>query len=106
MPLLNNRFPWLLVTRSENTTYSYDVGTVFQNYTFQSYTDPVTGEVTDEKLTSIFKYVLKVKVSGQSSFKVNIRLGMGEWLLVSADPAFVPETTRIYKIEDVERLEI
>ena len=83
-----------------NTTYSYDVGTVFQNYTFQSHTDPVTGEITDEKLTSIFNNILRAKTTGQPSFTVNVRPDMGEWLLISADPAFVPATTRIYKIED------
>lgn len=83
-----------------NTNYIYDVGTAFQNYTLQSYTDPVTGKTVDEKLTSRFNYILKAKTTGQSSFTVNARPGMGEWLLVSADPAFDPATTRIYKIDD------
>lgn len=100
--IINDKYALMFGSNGEtgNTTYSHDVGTVFLNYTFQSYTDPVTGKVTDEKLTSIFKYILKAKTTGQPSFTVNVRPGMGEWLLISADPAFVPGTTRIYKIED------
>lgn len=82
-----------------NAPYSYSEGTAFQNYTLQTLTDPVTGVVTTEKLTSIFNYKLRAKTTGQSSFTVDVKPGQGEWLLVSSDPAFVPASTRIYKIE-------
>lgn len=85
---------------SGNSSYSHEEGTQFQNYTLQTFTDPVTGVVTTERLTSIFNYKLRAKTTGQSSFTVNLKPGMGEWVLISNDASFTPANTRIYKIID------
>lgn len=91
-----------------NASYIYDEGTAFQNYTLQTLTDPVTGVVTAEKLTSIFNYKLRAKTTGQPSFTVNVKPGQGEWILIGSDPEFLPSNTRIYKVENgkVENLVI
>ncbi|MHC5354493.1 hypothetical protein ACYSNX_09975 [Myroides sp. LJL115] len=82
--------------------YSHPVGTSFANYTFQVYTDPRTGVVHQEKLTSIFSYKMRAKVTGKSSYTINARIGLGSWLVVSSDINFAPSQTRIYKPEDGE----
>ncbi|MBB1150538.1 hypothetical protein H4K35_10485 [Myroides sp. NP-2] len=83
-----------------NQPYSHLTGTAFANYTLQMYTDPATGVVKQEKLTTLFNYKLRAKTTGQSSFIVNARIGMGTWLLVGANPNFTPSQTRIYKVVD------
>lgn len=81
-------------------SYSYTPGTSFMNYTLQVHTDPVTGVVKQEKLTTLFNYKLRAKTTGQSSFTVNTRIGIGTWLLVSTNPNFPPSQSRIYKVVD------
>ncbi len=83
-----------------STSYSYTTGTNFMNYTLQVHTDPVTGVVKQEKLTTLFNYKLRAKATGQSSFTVNARIGIGTWLLVSTNPNFPPSQSRIYKVVD------
>ncbi|MGG5506841.1 MULTISPECIES: hypothetical protein [unclassified Myroides] len=80
--------------------YSHLAGTSFMNYTLQVHTDPVTGVVKQEKLTTLFNYKLRAKATGQSSYTVNARLGIGTWLLVSTNPNFPPSQSRIYKVVD------
>lgn len=80
-----------------NSSYSYNEGTAFQNYTLQTTTNPSTGVITNERISSIFNYKLRAKTTGQSSFTVNFKPGQGEYLLVSADPSFAPASTRLYK---------
>ncbi|MDR3058511.1 MAG: cohesin domain-containing protein [Prevotella sp.] len=82
-----------------NASYSHDVGTAFQNYTLQQYTDPSTGAISYERLSILFKYQLKAKTTGQSSYTINMKPGQGEWVLVGSDPTFAPTNTRIYKVE-------
>ncbi|MDM1046557.1 hypothetical protein HX004_17200 [Myroides sp. 1354] len=83
-------------------SYSHDTGTSFVNYTLQTHTDPITGVVKQEKLTTLFNYKLRAKTTGQTSFTVNARIGIGTWLLVSNTPDFIPSQTRIYKSVDGE----
>ncbi|WP_353101432.1 hypothetical protein [Myroides odoratus] len=83
-----------------NQPYAHLAGTAFMNYTLQVHTDPVTGVVKQEKLTTLFNYKLKAKATGQSSYTVNARIGIGTWLLVSANPNFPPSQSRIYKVVD------
>lgn len=80
------------------TTYAHDVGTAFQNYTLSVHTDPVSGVVTEERLSLLYNYKLRAKTTGKTSFTVNINSGQGEWILVSSDPNFAPANTRIHKL--------
>lgn len=82
------------------TTYNHRGGTNFANYTLQTNTDPVTGVIVQERLTSLFKYKLRAKTTGQQAYTLNARAGMGSWIVVSADPSFIPSQTRIYKVKD------
>lgn len=82
-----------------NSSYAYNVGTAFQNYTLQEYVDPSTGKQTLERLSAIFNYKLRAKTTGATSFTVNIAPNIGEWVLVSDDPSFTPSSTRIYRME-------
>ncbi|MGS4344185.1 hypothetical protein ACKUSY_01045 [Myroides odoratus] len=81
-------------------TYAYDAGTRFANYTLQTQTDPVTGRTRPEKLTTAFNYKLKAKATGQQTFTLDARVGMGSWLLVSTSESFTPSQTRIYKVNE------
>lgn len=83
-----------------NQPYSYTVGTSFLNYTLKINTDPITGVIKQERLTTLFNYKLKAKTTGQASFTVNARAGMGTWIVVSTNPNFVPSESRIYKVVD------
>ncbi|WP_010254659.1 hypothetical protein [Myroides injenensis] len=82
-----------------STDYAYDVGTVFQNYTFTTSTDPETGVISQDRLSSRENYILRAKTTGQDSFTVTIRPELGEWLLVSNNPSFTPANTKIYKMK-------
>ncbi|MDM1370770.1 hypothetical protein HX071_16180 [Myroides marinus] len=81
------------------STYSYRAGDSFQNYTFKSTTDPVTGKITEERLSSIENYKLRVKMTGATTYTVNLAPNKGEWVLVSSDPSFTPANTKIYQIK-------
>ncbi|MDM1346828.1 hypothetical protein [Myroides marinus] len=91
-----------------SSPYIHRAGTAFQNYTFKAVTDPVTGKVTEERLSSIDNYKLRVKTTGASTFTVNLAPSKGEWVLVSSDPNFAPANTKIYKIKggEVENVEL
>lgn len=82
------------------TAYTYDIGTRFANYTLQTQTNAETGVSRPEKLTTAFNYKLKAKATGQQTFTLDARVGMGNWLLVSANESFNPSQTRIYKVKD------
>lgn len=91
-----------------STSYSHRSGSAFQNYIFKASTDPVTGVVTEERLSSLEKYRYRAKTTGANSYTVNINANKGEWVVVSQDPSFAPANTRIYKIKKgrVENIEI
>ncbi|MEK6451240.1 MULTISPECIES: hypothetical protein [unclassified Myroides] len=88
--------------------YEFGQGTRFINYEFGTVIDPVTGVIREEKVSSIYKYQYRAKVSGKESFTVNIAPNLGEWLLISKDAKFTPSTTRIYRIKGgkVENIQI
>lgn len=83
-----------------SSSYVYNEDTEFLNYTLQTYTDPVTGRITTERLSSIFNYKFKAKTTGNSSYTVNLKPSLGEYVLISADENFLPSNTRIYRIEE------
>ncbi|MDM1370335.1 hypothetical protein [Myroides marinus] len=91
-----------------SSPYSYKAGDSFQNYTFKSTTDPVTGKITEERLSSIENYKLRVKMTGATTYTVNLAPNKGEWVLVSSDPSFTPANTKIYQIKGgkVENVEL
>ncbi|MTG99418.1 hypothetical protein GJV76_15030 [Myroides sp. BIT-d1] len=82
-----------------NSSYSYKAGTAFMNYTLKINTDPETGVVQEERLSSLENYVYRAKLTGKSSLTVNFTPNKGQWILVSEDPSFNPSTTKIYKIK-------
>ena len=80
-----------------STNYNYGVGTQFDNYTFQSFTDPLSGIVTEERVNDLSRNIYRAKVTGSSSFTINILPAVGQWVVVSDDPNFTPANTKIYK---------
>ncbi|MDR2001480.1 MAG: hypothetical protein LBQ74_00450 [Prevotella sp.] len=98
---LNDRYALMFGANGQigNTSYSHDVGTVFQNYTLQQHTNPSTGVISYERTSILFRYQLRAKTTGQSSYTINMQPGQGEWILVGSDPTFAPTNTRIYKVE-------
>lgn len=82
--------------------YNHPVGTSFANYTLKVNIDPKTGVEHQDKLSSIFSYKMRAKLTGHNSITINARLGLGSWLVVSSDVNFAPSQTRIYKPENGE----
>ena len=80
------------------SSYTHSAGTTFANYTLGTSQDPITGAITEERLSLLFNYKLRAKATGKTSYTVNVNAGQGEWILVGNDPTFPPATTRIYKL--------
>lgn len=80
-----------------STQYNYGVGTQFSNYTFQSFTDPLSGIVTEERVNDLSRNIYRAKVTGGTPFVVNILPPIGQWVVVSDNANFTPSNTRIYK---------
>lgn len=77
--------------------YDYGVGTEFSNYTFQSSTDPLSGIITEDRVSDLSRNIYRAKVTGVLSFDVNILPPVGQWVVVSDSPDFTPSNTKIYK---------
>ncbi|SDH93437.1 hypothetical protein [Myroides phaeus] len=88
------------------SSYKYDVGTKFANYTLTSVIEG--GVETKDRISTIYNYKYRAKTTGKTAFTVNLAPNLGEWLLISKDEKFSPATTRIYKINGgkVEGVEI
>lgn len=78
-------------------TYNYGGGTEFINHTFQSYTDPLSGIVTEERVNDLSTHIYRAKVTGVPSFSLNILPPVGQWVVVSNSTNFTPGETKIYK---------